>query len=205
MLLHLLNVITAYRPNKLSKKIKKETKQKHDAIEKHPLLVELVNGTLPDYKYGIYLINLLPIYTSVETFFLNNTSNTDLIQSEKIRKDLHSYSKYLNVNFNNANVLFYSDWISHFFSKDQFFKKTELYVRWLADMYGGQILKKKVRFGEKYEFKDLRDSIKTIRKEIEDGLNEQNVDQFIDEVNKTYDFHYKLADKVYGCPESLIR
>jgi len=204
MLLHLINVLTAYRPNKFSKKLKKETKFNHDKIENHPLLQELIKGELPDFKYGIYLINLLPIYTSVETFLLPGT-NTDLLQSVKVRDDLLKYSRHLNLTFNNEKVLFYQDWLNSFFAKDQFFKKSELYVRWLADMYGGQILKKKVRFGSKYEFNNLRDSIKIIRRKIEEGLDNTNIDQFINEVNKTYDYHYKLADKVYECTEDLVR
>jgi heme oxygenase len=205
MLLHLINIITAYRPNKFSKEIKVQTKKKHDEIEAHPLLQELIKGTLPDYKYGIYLVNLLPIYTAVEKSVFNCLTSSDLIQTDKIRNDLLAYTKDLNLNFNNDQAHFYKPWLEYFFTKKQLYKKTELYVRWLADMYGGQILKKKVKHGEKYQFNNLRKCIKTVRKKIEEDIDESNIDKFILEVNVTYDFHYKLADKVYECTEDLVQ
>ena len=64
-------------------------------------------------------------------------------------------------------------------------------------MYGGQIIKKNIRFRSKYDFVDIRGDIKFVRQLIEDNLNSQNVDSFIDEVNTSYDYHYKLVERVY--------
>lgn len=196
MLWHLLKVITAYKPNKYSKKIKLETKSLHDEIEAHPFFKSLLDGTLSDELYYIYLFNLLPIYKSVEHFVIGDNLTSDLRQSIKIRKDMIEYSKlYPNVRLDASNF-FCNEWLNYYYSKDDFYKKSELYIRWLADLYGGQILKKKVRFGNKYEFKDVRDSIKKVRKIIEKDLDSSNVDKFIEEVNKAYSFHKQLADKL---------
>jgi len=198
MLLHLLNVITAYRPNHLSKKIKKETKQAHNSIEKHPFFFDLVTGQLDNYKYLVYLNNLYPIYKAVEVYFFGGKRfKFDLIQSEKIEKDIREYSNLLNVDVNKPELIFTSEWLDYFIKKDLFLKKAELYIRWLADMYGGQIIKKKVKFGSKYEFKNLRDDIKFIRTYLEEDLTEQNVYPFIEEVKKTYHFHKDLVDNIY--------
>lgn len=198
MLLHLLNVITAYRPNKFSKKIKKETKICHDLIEQHPFIRSMIDGSLSDFKYAIYLYNLFPIYKSVEVFLFNELEiDRDLLQSKKIDKDLNDYVRLLNLKVDRPEYRFYDNWLNYFISKDKFFKKTELYVRWLADMYGGQIIKRNIKFNSKYDFYDLRNEIKCIRKLIEDNLDDSNVDKFIEEVNKTYDFHYKLAQSIY--------
>jgi hypothetical protein len=86
--------------------------------------------------------------------------------------------------------------LAHFNKKSIFLKKTELYIRWLADLYGGQILKRNVKFKNKYNFKDVRNCIKIVRKLIEKDLNETNVNDFIEEVNKSYAFHKHLADKI---------
>ena len=196
MLLHLLNVITAYRPNEFSKKIKKETKIKHDNIEKHSFFQDMISGDLDDFKYAVYLANLLPIYKAVEMFLFINNNNNDIVQSKKVQNDLNNYSKHLNFNFNDSSLLFYNSWLSYFFTKDDFYKKTELYTRWLADMYGGQIIKRNIRFNSKYDFDNLRDNIKIIRKLIEKDLDSTNVDKFIEEVNKTYDFHKDLVEKI---------
>lgn len=202
MLLHLLNVLTAYRPNKFSKKIKKETKQIHDNIEKHPFFLDLLSGKLPDFKYAAYLYNLIPVYSSVEMFFFKNTSNPDLIRSKPVIEDFQNYNKTLNLDL--GKITFNSEWIEYFFSKPSFLKKTDLYVRWLADMYGGQFLKNKVKFNSKYEFVTLRNSLRIVRKLIEEDINEQNVDKFIKETKLTYEFHKKILDKVYELTETAL-
>ena len=198
MLLHLIKVLTAYKPNEFSKKIKKQTKVKHDQIESHPFIKEMLSGELSDFKYAVYLNNLLPIYKGVEMFLFNKrNTNSDIVQSKKIINDINSYSNFLNVDLNQDHLLFYRDWLNHFTTKNDFYKKSELYIRWLADMYGGQIIKKNIRFRSKYEFVDIRGDIKFVRQLIEDNLNSQNVDSFIDEVNTSYDYHYKLVERVY--------
>lgn len=198
MFLHLIKVLTAYKPNEFSKKIKKQTKVKHDQIESHPFIKEMLNGELPDLKYAVYLNNLLPIYKGVEMFLFNKrNTNSDIVQSKKILNDINNYSNFLNVDLNQDHLLFYRDWLNYFTTKNDFYKKSELYIRWLADMYGGQIIKKNIRFGSKYDFVDIRGDIKFVRQLIEDGLNSQNVDSFIEEVNISYDHHYKLVERVY--------
>jgi len=202
MLLHLLNVLTAFRPNQFSKKLKKETKEIHDKIEKHPFFIDLLSGNLPDYKYAIYLYNLSPIYSSVEMYFFKNTINSDYVRSKAVIQDLQNYNKTINLDYNKFN--FNSEWIEYFFHKSLFFKKTELYVRWLADMYGGQFLKKKVKYSSKYEFVNLRKSLKEVRLLIEEGLNETNIDAFIRETKRTYEFHSKILDKIYELTEESL-
>jgi heme oxygenase len=193
--------MTAYRPNEFSKKIKKETKIKHDNIEKHPFIRNMIDGSLSDFKYAVYLYNLFPIYKSVEMFLFNcKTVDSDLLQSKKIYNDLNQYVNYLNIKIENPQYKFYDNWLNYYISKDNFFKKTELYVRWLADMYGGQIIKKNIRFNSKYDFLNIRNKIKFIRKLIEENLDKSNVDNFIEEVNKTYDFHYQLIEKINELP-----
>jgi heme oxygenase len=196
MLLHLIKVITAYRPNKFSKQIKLKTKKLHDEIEAHPFFRSMLDGTLSDDHYYVYLYNLLPIYKSVEYYVLDNLLTEDIKRSDKVLKDILNYNKTCNHIKLDASTFYCNEWLDYFYKKDAFFKKTELYIRWLADLYGGQILKKKVEFGEKYEFKNVRKAIKTVRKLIEKGLNESNVDRFIEEVNKSYAFHKHLADKI---------
>jgi len=198
MLLHLIKVLTAYRPNEFSKKIKKQTKVKHDQIESHPFIKEMLSGELSDFKYAVYLNNLLPIYKGVEMFLFNKrNTNSDIVQSKKILNDINNYTNFLNVDLNQDHLLFYRDWLNHFTTKNDFYKKSELYIRWLADMYGGQIIKKNIKFGSKYDFVDIRGDIKFVRQLIENNLNSQNVDSFIDEVNISYDYHYKLVERVY--------
>jgi hypothetical protein len=68
-------------------------------------------------------------------------------------------------------------------------------------MYGGQIIKKNIRFTSKYEFKTLRKDIQQVRRMIENDLDGSNIDSFIDEVIVSYNFNYKLTDYAYSCSE----
>jgi len=195
MLFHILNVITAHRPNKVFKKIKEKTKAKHDNIESHPFIVSMIDGSLDHSKYAIYLANLLPIYQIIENEFLTDFINTDIIQSKKIINDIEGYNKFLNNDFFNKDI-FINEWLHHLKNKERVLKKSDLYIRWLADMYGGQIIKRNIKFNSKYDFVNLRWSIKTIRQILEEDVTLDNVDKFIEEVNKSYEYHHTLADKL---------
>lgn len=196
-LFHLINVITAYKPNKYSKLLKERTKEAHDAIEQHPFFRDLLNGTLPDVKYAYYLANLLPIYEMLEKEFLSNVEDKSVLQSLKIKKDLENYSKLLNKKIDNSTYNYAFAYVSYVQQKSRIFKKADLYVRWLADMYGGQFLRKKVKFGEKYKFTNLRKNIKFIRKMIEEDLNDDTIEKFINEVNIAYKLHNFTISHIY--------
>jgi len=196
-LFHLINIITAYSPNKYSKLLKQRTKETHDQIEQHPFFRDLLNGTLPDVKYAYYLANILPIYELVEKEFLGNVKDKSVLQSVKIKKDLDSYSKLLNRKIDNSTYNYAFAWVMYFQQKNRIYKKAELYVRWLADMYGGQVLKKKVKFGDKYKFSNLRSNIQFIRKMIEEDLNDDTIDKFIEEVNIVYKLHNFTISHIY--------
>jgi len=63
-------------------------------------------------------------------------------------------------------------------------------------MYGGQIIKRNIKYNTKYDFKNLRECIIAVRKYIETDLTENNVNDFINEVTKCYDFHYDIVEKI---------
>ena len=138
-------------------------------------------------------------------FLFSRNSNNDIVQSKKIEEDLKLYKSFLNLNIDLPKFKFYDDWLNYFFSKEDFYKKTELYVRWLADLYRGQVIKRYLRFGNKYVFTNVRKDIQQVRKQIEDDLTEENVDKFIEEVKKTYQFHTEIIEKIYDCSEESLR
>jgi len=194
-LFSLINVITAYRPTKLSKLIKEKTKPLHDKVEQHPFYRKLVAGELDDKEYLIYLFNLLPIYEFIENKLLIPNGYSDLVRSDKILKDIDLYERYLNFKLE-AKHFYNIMWVKQIEEKPDYLLKAHFYVRWLADMYGGQVLRKKVRFNNKYEFKNLRKTIKRAREFIDKSVNEQNVDYFIQEANIAFDISRRLASSI---------
>jgi heme oxygenase len=194
---HLINVITAHKPSPLAKQVKRETKSQHDRIESHPLISKLIKGNITDLEYAVYLKNLLPIYRAVEQMFFDINTAGDLIRSRLLEQDIENYSKVIDLTEEKYNNLS-KDWVNLFYSKSLFLKKTELYIRWLADMYGGQMIKNNVKFNAKYKFNNVRQSIKDVRTLLEKDLTEENVVDFIAQVNVSYDMHHTLANKVYA-------
>jgi len=195
---HLINVITAYKPSEYSKLIRKSTKEKHDKIESHPFIKRLIDGKLTDREYYTYLTNIIYIYREIEQNFFNDLKNMDLLQTSKILEDINNYKVLLQSESPAVEVekSFYSEWLNSIRLKPRFFRKTDLYLRWLADMYGGQILKRRVRYNSVFQFKDIRSKIKKIRVFIELGLDEHNIQQFINHINNSYDLHYKMVDNI---------
>lgn len=195
---HLINVITAYKPSEYSKLIRKATKVKHNKIESHPFIKRLIAGKLSDREYYTYLTNIIYIYREIEQNFFNDLKSMDLLQTSKILNDINSYKSCLKpeVEVREAEKYFYNDWLNSIRSKPKFFRKADLYLRWLADMYGGQILKKKVKFNSALQFKNIRSKIKKIRIFIELGLDDHNIHQFINHINNSYDKHYEMVDNI---------
>ena len=198
MLLHLINVITAHRPNKFARQLKKATKKLHDTVECHTFFKDLIGGELPDYKYALYLKNICPIYKAVEMFLFKNL-NSDLVQSTKIYNDFYNYKKdlYNVIDLESESYDFYKQYLDIFLTKSNFLKQADLYVNWLADLYGGQILKNKVKYNERYTFYSVRKDIKFIRTFLEKDMNNENIESLIDSVNKAYIFHLELLNKIY--------
>lgn len=192
---HLIKVITAYRPTKIAKYIKQNTKQNHDVIEQHPFFKDLLSGRLSDAAYANYLGQLLPLYISIENNLCKKNWPIDLITSIRIADDIKKYREIVDIDTKVWPVAM--EWINHFYSKPVLLQKTDLYIRWLADLYGGQILKNRVKFNSKYSFKNARRCIQIVRKYIEEGINDSNKEMFVYEVNKSYDLHYKLVDQIY--------
>jgi len=190
-ILHLIKVITAYKPTAFAKHIKISTKLEHDNIEKHPFVDNLIKGKLTDTQYACYLLNLIPIYDVIE-----NRLNLDnsLRRSNLMRQDLDRYQKLLG---SLGDMFFYHDWLKNLFDKDVFSITSDFYIRWLGDLYGGQILSKNIRFNNHLKFKDVRSSIRHARSLIE--LNAKGrEEEFISLIKDSYSHNYKLVDTLYN-------
>ena len=100
--LHLINVITAYRPTAFAKRVKLETKANHDAIEQHPFIDLIIKGKMTDLQYAAYLSNVCPVYDIVEKKLL--TPRSILARTNYIRKDIEQYSNFLNNSLFNIKI-----------------------------------------------------------------------------------------------------
>jgi hypothetical protein len=171
-------------------KLKEQTKELHDKAENHIFHKKLMEGSLPDLKYFVYLHNMFPIVSYIERRM--NLSG-ELIRSPLMHTDIMRYSKSGCVIEGKDFVYF--DWVCEIGTKEDKWLPAILYVEWLKDVYGGQILAPKVKFNSALKFNNpqsVASSIRTILSNVE----ESDQDDFIIEVNKVYENHIKLLDKI---------
>jgi heme oxygenase len=172
-------------------KLKQETKALHDFSENHSFHVSLIKGDLSDQKYFLYLYNLYPIFAYVEKRL--NLSG-ELVRSPLMHNDIIQYSKSGCII--TENDLHYFEWINELGQKSDLMLLAVLYVEWLKDVYGGQILSKHVKYNSALKYHSVKDTSAKIRSLL--VIPTENEDQFIQEVNKVYENHNNILDKIMG-------
>lgn len=193
--LHLIKVITAYKHTAFSKKVKLETEANHDAIEQHPFVDLIIKGKMTDLQYAAYLSNVYPVYDIVEKKLL--APQSILARTNYIRKDVEQYSNFLNTDLSRLYVN--DEWVQKLESGDELDVLAAFYIRWLGDLYGGQILAKNIRFNSALKFKSVRLCIKVARELIELNAS-KDTDVFIERIKNAYADNYNLAEKLHNLP-----
>ena len=173
-------------------KLKNETKVNHNAAEQHEFNVQLMSGKFPDQKYYLYLKNIVPIYDYIEKRL---GLKGELIRSTLIYNDISAYAKDGWV-AGQLNYFVY-DWMTILAQKSDKMLLSEVYVEWLKDVYGGQMIAKHVKYNSHLKFNDAKNTIFQVRALL--GISPEEENEFIFEVNRTYVNHYNLYDNImYG-------
>lgn len=190
-IIHLIKVITAYRLTPFAKRIKEVSKPLHDQIESHPFIKKFIDGKLSDLEYAVYLYNMYPVYEKIEYLLLSPQSI--LARTQQIKKDLIDYSNLLDVDL--SLYFINQDWIKSIEASDKFKQTAIFYIRWLGDLYGGQILSKNIRYNKSLKFKNVRQCIKTARELIEYyGSKDEN--RFLVQISEAYTHNYNLVTNI---------
>ena len=116
----------------------------------------------------------------------------ELIRSSLIHTDIVQYARQGHTI--TESELYYFDWMSSLAQKSNQMLLSEVYVEWLKDIYGGQMIAKHVRYNTSLKFNDIKQSAMNVRSMI--TLPEESEDCFISAVNTTYNFHYNLMENI---------
>jgi len=190
-IIHLVKVITAYKLTPFAKRIKQITKPLHDQIEVHSFVKKFIDGQLTDLEYAVYLYNLLPVYEKIERHLLSTMPI--LSRTKQIKEDLNQYTSFLNTDLSQYYVN--QEWVNSLDAKDTFKLTAVFYTRWLGDLYGGQILAKKIRFNSALKFDNIRNCIRVARELIEyNGSKDEN--RFLVQISEAYTKNYDLVTKI---------
>jgi heme oxygenase len=170
-------------------KLKQETKINHDISEQHPFNVLLMKGELDNQSYYLYLKNIVTVYDYVEKRL---NLKGELVRSSLIYNDIMAYCK--SGCYYDCNDYFVYNWVETLAQKSEAALLSELYVEWLKDVYGGQMVSKKVKFNSHLKFNNAKNTIHEVRSLLE--VPEESQDNFIFEVNRTYINHYNLMEDI---------
>lgn len=163
-------------------------KDKHDAAEAHPFTELLLSGHIPKQTYGELLYNMTVIYTALEDRMrkLGTFNDTpEMFRAEIMGQDLDELDiDGVTVHQSTLNCLERIEEVSD----HDLMAYTYLYH--MADMYGGQMIKKRIPgSGKRFDFNDRPALIAKIREHLTDDL--------ADEANRAFDFTLELFDEIY--------
>ena len=188
----------------LQERLKEETTELHEKAEAHPLMKSFIEGNYKKEHLFQYLVNLRPLYESVEQRLIIKQihKNFDLCRSRLVSKDIAMLYKEGIVNENNTNILELKkstiDWVANQWVVDNTdFLISDLYVRWLADFYGGRVFAKSLNpYVNSYQVKDVKSAISSVRDVIDSAkIAEESI---ICRSNSFFEFHIDLFDQIYA-------
>jgi len=195
--------------NTLQQRLKEETTESHKRAENHPLMASFISGKYDERQLLQFLVNVRPTYSAVEERLLsaNIFRNSDLRRTQTISKDIITLTRK-HINEDNVYLLkplaIAEEWVSKAWSKPVALLKADLYVRWLADLYGGRLLSTKLApFNQMYIYNNAQNVISDVRAIVDITNDNVSEDDFVLEVNNFFEFHVTLFDQIYnGIPQS---
>lgn len=184
--------------SELQTRLKEETASLHSESEQHPLMQSFVDGSFKKEHLLELLINLLPVYQVVEQRLLTKEiiENSDLKRSTFIQKDIDKLISDTGITTLKVRNLT-EKWVSKSWVKDLHVLKADLYLRWLADFYGGRVLaKSQAPYNETYNAKDPGAVITTVRYLLVKDTPESLNDEIVNETKDFFKYHIELFDEI---------
>ena len=164
--------------------LKEATSKKHKLAEQMPFNSRMFRGLLSETEYLFYLYQQLRIFQAIESIGL---PHANLNRADRILADI----KELEDKGNSANYVLtstqaYADYLNSLSYEEVL---PHVYLNYMAIMFGGQMIKKKVpSTGNMYEFDDVKEVIQSIR--------EVQKDEWAEEVNKGFDFNIAMFEEL---------
>jgi len=163
--------------------LREATSHNHKAAEKTAFSQAMINSTLTEVQYHNFIFNMLAIYGAIERrlhFMPDSVKRAD-----KFKADLTALGRGAGTPTNSTNR--YVDYIDQLDVQRAW---AHAYVHYLGNMYGGQILAKKIPWQHSHlEFDNLKQCINYIRANITD------VDPA--EANNAFEWIIKIYDELH--------
>ena len=169
-------------------------KDKHDAAEAHPFTELLLSGQIPKQTYGELLYNMTAIYSALESRMrqigtFNDSPEmfrAEIMAQDFDELDLDSVTMHKSTH----------DCIDRIEKVSDQQLMAYFYLYHMADMYGGQMIKKHIPgSGKRFEFENRPALIAKIREHLTDDL--------ADEANRAFGYTLELFDELVAQPDPL--
>ena len=188
--------------SEFQKNLKESTLKSHKDAENHPIMQSFIKGDFKKKNLLKFLANVRSLYYVVEQRLLQPyiVNNDDLYRTSKIDKDIELLKK----NFSADELAEYLTpfectdlWVAWCWSKPKYLLKGDLYVRWLADLYGGRIMAKSLgAYNNTNQFTDPGTAMKTIRDILESTTDKSEQDDIVNEAEDSFTYHIDLFNKI---------
>jgi heme oxygenase len=156
------------------------TAPKHKEIEDMPFTQYMMSGKITEEDYAKYLFQMIQVYGAIEEVASNLNILDDLPDLPRYYCLKHDYEELVGTNIEHSILPAakeYADYIKGL--NDPKKVLSHMYVRYMGDMAGGQMIKKLVPgSGSFYEFKNLRDLMMKFRIKLTEDLAEEAITAF---------------------------
>ncbi len=165
--------------------LKERIDQLHKQAEQTKLSQQLVSGTISEESYLYYLASKLLISTPIEKYI---QLHTDIKRSHLILNDIRNLKIKFTPQTYLSAALDYSQYIAQLPTEQIY---AHLYVNYLGDMYGGQIIAKNLPFQATHlHFDNRSECIAAIRQHV------VNTDEFVQEANTAFEWIIKIYEQI---------
>ena len=164
--------------------LKKLTQSKHSGAERSWFASLMMSGKITNAQYSIYLKQQFECYNALENRFKNIKSIVNIPENLNRANHIMNDLKELGSNIDEISIFEstkkYIDYILN--RCNEKFLYAHVYVRYLGDLKGGQMIAKRIPgSGEYYKFKNPIELESFIRQQLRED------DDFVQECNKCFD------------------
>jgi len=161
--------------------LKDLTSVKHAEIEAMPFTQYMLSGNISEEDYAKYLYQMIFVYKALEEVASNTGILDDLPTLPRYYSLMHDYEELVGQNIKHPILPAtkeYMDYIKLLTSIKDII--SHMYVRYMGDMAGGQMIKKLVPgSGSFYDFENMRYLMTKFRMKLTDDMAEEAIKAFI--------------------------
>jgi heme oxygenase len=160
--------------------LKELTSVKHKEIEDMPFTQYMLSGNISKEDYAKYLYQMQVVYGAIEEVASNLNILDNFPTLPRFYLIKHDYEELMGTNIQHSILPAtkeYQDYIKNLTDIKKVY--AHMYVRYMGDMAGGQMIKKLVPgSGSFYDFENLRELMTKFREKLTDDLAEEAIVAF---------------------------